>query len=688
MSAIPNTSTTSTTTTATTSPSAAEAHPPTARDAARAPAGLLACVGPGGGAEALVRRAAQLAAGAPWHAVYVETPRLQGLPSDDRQRILETLKLAQHEGAIIAVLAGSDIAAMLADYAHEQALGRVVMGRGGDARWRAPWHDACMDKLARHAPDLELIALAHVEGKPGSGSAPHTASRRRRYLLAAGASLLTALVTLPLLPYFDMANIAMLFLLTVVLVAIRFGREASVVATLVGVVALMLAAPRFSFAARDLQYAITFLVMLAVGLITGSLTAGLRYQARVAQHRESRSRALYEFARALSGTLQTEQVFEITRDFIASTFSAHTTLLLPDAASRLSYPSGAGKPGVPIMSVLDLGLAQWAFDNATAAGRGTDTLPANAFFYLPLVAPMCTRGVLVIWPEHGRSILIPEQRKQLDTFGALAAIALERVHYVEVAQEVEVNMASERLRNSLLSALSHDMRTPLTSLVGLSESLMLSRPALNGAQHELAGALRDEAVRMSTMVSNLLDMARMQGGHVKLNLQWQTLEEVVGSALRACRRQLDTRTIQTRLAPQLPLVRYDAVLIERVLCNLLENAGKYTPVDACITIAAEVVGESLAVTVSDNGPGLPAGREEALFEKFARGERESRIPGVGLGLAICRAIIEAHRGAISAGAAPGGGAAFVFTLALGTPPAPPGIDYNDDPDNMEADRAL
>ncbi|MEO7497035.1 MAG: ATP-binding protein [Massilia sp.] len=634
--------------------------------------GLLACVGPQDG-EALVRRAAALAAGRPWHAVYVETPRLQRLHAAERQRILETLQLAHSLGALTAVLAGGDIGAMLADYAREQSLGRVVVGRRAMPRWPAPWRASHADRLARLAPQLELVTVANTDGAPAPRELEPAPSRRKHYLLAAGASVLTALLTLPLLPYFELANIAMLFLLTVVLVSVRLGREASVVATLVGVAALMLAAPHFSFAARDLEYAITFLVMLAVGLITGSLTAGLRYQARVAQHRESRSRALYEFARALSGTLLTEQVYEITRDFIARTFRAHATLLLPDAASRLHYPAGAGRPGVPVMSVLDLGLAQWAYDNATPAGSGTDTMPSNGFFYLPLVAPMRTRGVLVIWPERGGSMLIPEQRKQLDTFAALAAIALERVHYVEVAQEVEVSMASERLRNSLLSALSHDIRTPLTSLVGLSESLMLSKPPLADQQRELAGALRDEAVRMSTMVSNLLDMARMQAGHVRLNLQWQTFEEVVGSALRASRLQLGGRRIQTQLAPSLPLVRYDAVLIERVLCNLFENAGKYTQRDACITVAADVGETHLQVTVSDNGPGLPAGREEALFDKFTRGERESPIPGVGLGLAICRAIIEAHGGAISAGNAPGGGAAFVFTLALGTPPAPPAL---------------
>ena len=242
-----------------------------------------------------------------------------------------------------------------------------------------------------------------------------------------------------------------------------------------------------------------------------------------------------------------------------------------------------------------------------------------------------------------------DQRQQLDTFATLAAIALERVHYIEVAQDALVQMESERLRNSLLATLSHDLRTPLTVLVGLSESLLMARPPLPAAQAELAEALHDESLRMSSLVANLLDMARIESGEVKLNLQWQPFEEVVGSALRACHAVIAGHDVQTRLAPGLPLVRFDAVLIERVLCNLLENACKYTPPGSLIVIAAEASGDRLDVAVRDNGPGLPAGREEALFEKFTRGQRESATPGVGLGLSICRAIVGAHGGTIRAG---------------------------------------
>ena len=647
-------------------------------------ASVLALVGPRPGCEQVVRSAARLAGqlGTQWHAIYVETPALQRLPAGERERVLKMLKLAQDLGATTAVISGSNIAVAAADYARSHNLSKIAMGRA-HRTW--PWRRSHIRSLAACAPDIDLIEVSGSEREPVPvaaaassitlDDAEEDALRFRRraagYAVAAAASVGMALLATPLLPYFDLANIAMLFLLVVLLVAVRYGRGPSVLATCVSVACFdfFFVAPRFSFAISDLQYTITFAVMLAVGLITGHLTAGLRFQARVASYRETRARALYEFARELSGALQTEQVFETTARFVQSTFNARATLLVPDAGERLHLAPGADTP-----ASLDHGVAQWAFDHAESAGLGTDTLPASPLFYMPLVAPMRTRGVLAIEPAQRRWILIPEQRQHLDTFAALAAIALERVHYVEVAQEALVNMESERLRNSLLAALSHDLRTPLTSLVGLSESLAGSRPALSVPQLELAHSLHTEALRMSALVANLLDMARIESGELKFNLQWQPLEEVVGSALRSSALQLHEHKVSTQLSLGLPLLRFDAVLVERVLCNLLENAAKYTPSGSSIVIYAVQRGEFVRVMVYDNGPGLPRGREEAIFEKFTRGEKESAKPGVGLGLAICRAIVEAHGGTIAADKSPLGGAAFVFTLPTGTPPQPPEIE--------------
>jgi two-component system sensor histidine kinase KdpD len=643
---------------------------------------LLALIGPLPGSEHVVRSAARLATqlNTDWHAIYVETPRLQRLSSAARERILKTLKLAQDLGATTAVLSGDEVDEAAATYARNHNFSKIILGRRRSGM-TLPWRRTIAQRVVAQAPDIDLIELGGVaertdideksapEANGDMHRKPPTPTRYRRYLWATIASLATTLLTAPLSLHLDLANIVMIYLLTVVVVAMQLGRGPAVLSTFVGVAAFdyFFVAPRFSFAISDLQYGVTFAVMLTVGLIIAHLTSRLRYQARVASHRESRARALYEFARELSGALQTEQIFETTCRFIENTFGGKATLLLPDEHGKLIGDEGRDD------NAIEVGIAQWAFDHASPAGAGTDTLAASLAFYMPLVAPMRTRGVLAIVPPNRRWSLIPEQRQQFDTFAALTAIALERVHYIEVAQGALVHMESERLRNSLLAALSHDLRTPLTSLVGLSESLTRSQPPLNATQMMLAHALHDETLRMSNLVSNLLDMARIQSGKVELNLQWQPLEEVVGSALRACGQSVAGHVVQTRLAPNLPLVRFDAVLLERVLCNLVENAVKYTPPGSRIVIAAEEAGQFVQVSVSDNGPGLPVGREHLLFEKFTRGEQESATTGVGLGLAICQAIITAHGGVIRAVQAPEG-ACIVFTLPLGTPPALPAME--------------
>jgi len=643
---------------------------------------LLTCIGPDDGAERLVRAAARLASqlNADWHAIYIETPALQRLPAPRRETILATLNLAQNLGATTAVVASPDVAESVIAYARKHNLSKLVIGRD-PARRLWPWQRSSGQKLASLAPDIDLIEIGRTSRDVKGGGikpvamaptmdGPDSAERRRwkrlRYVWAAVACGAVTLLSLPLAVHFVPSNIVAIYILVVVLVGVRFGRGPAALAAVLSVSAFdfFFVPPRFSFAVSDVQYLLTFCVMLAVGLITGQLTAGLRSQARVALHREERAAALYELARALSGAVQLDQVVKISDESIEHTFHASAALLLPDAAARLSMASARAEPSLAV----DIGIAQWAFDKAQPAGVGTDTLPGSEILYIPLRAPVQPRGVLALKARNRRLLKIPEQRQLLDTFAALIAIALERVHYVGIAQDAVVRMESERLRNSLLAALSHDLRTPLTILVGLAESLALTKPPLSMEQLETAEAIQEEALRMSTLVSNLLDMARIESGDVTLNLEWQPLEEVVGAALEATRAMLRQHRVEVRLPRDLPLVRFDAVLIERVLVNLLENASKYTPAGCQVTLSAEVSDDQLEVSVSDNGPGLPAGREEAVFQKFTRGNRESATPGVGLGLAICRAIIESHHGKIVGTNRPAGGVTFSFTLPLGSPP--------------------
>jgi two-component system sensor histidine kinase KdpD len=292
----------------------------------------------------------------------------------------------------------------------------------------------------------------------------------------------------------------------------------------------------------------------------------------------------------------------------------------------------------------------------------------EASVYFPLKAPMRVRGVLAVHAgPDGASR--PERQTLLMTAASLTAIALERLHYVDVAQSTQLQMQSERLRSSILSALSHDIRTPLTALVGLADSLTLTAPPLPVAAHETAAAIADQAGQLHRLVENLLDMARLNAGEIRLRREWCLIEDVIGSSLKLLQHTLDPYNIRVELPSGLPLVEFDAVLIERVLGNLLENAAKYSPSGSGITLTVQNTGEELWVAVGDTGPGLPlAVKPDDLFNLFVRGDEESAIPGAGLGLAICKTIVEAHGGVIQAANRPGGGACFRFSLPLGAAP--------------------
>jgi two-component system sensor histidine kinase KdpD len=422
-------------------------------------------------------------------------------------------------------------------------------------------------------------------------------------------------------------------------------------------------------------------------LTISHLTASLKRQARLATLRERRTGAMFAMTRELGGALMTDQIIEIGMRHVSEVFQARTVILLPDSTEKVRPKVDNPDPTITLNEAdLDRDIAQWVYDQQKPAGHGTETLPAATALYLPLKAPMRTRGVVALMSARMGEFAVPEQRRMLDTFVAQIALALERVHYVEIAQDALVSMESERLRNSLLSAISHDLRTPLTAIVGFASVLAEQRcPAALGSQaQELAEAIHDEALRMNGLVINLLDMARLQEGSMRLNRQWSSIEEVIGSALAGCRRVLGPRDIQAHVPADLPLVQIDAVLVERLFANLFENAAKYAPVGTSLTIDASVVQEDghryVRVEVSDCGPGLPVGMESRVFDKFTRGEKESAKPGIGLGLAICRAIVEAHGGRIGASnrTGPDGGvlgATFWFLLpADDNPPAASELD--------------
>ncbi|MBU2641445.1 MAG: two-component system sensor histidine kinase KdpD [Thiobacillus sp.] len=642
---------------------------------------LLVCLGPGAGGDRLVRAAARLAGKlrADWIAVYVETPRLQRLSEGNRDKILRTLALAAELGAETVTLAGQEEVPTLLAYAVGRNVSKLVVGKslrtGLSRMLRAP----LSDRLSALAEDVDVYVVAHEAEAPMLGKAisepftldkePAPKIRWLGYVWAGGVCALATALATAVMPWFDLANIIMLYLLGVVGVAVRYGRGPAILVSFLSVLAFdfFFVSPRLSFSVADTRHLLTFAIMLAAALTISNVAASLRYQTRVALYRERRTRALNELGRELAGALLPENIVDMSRHHLEGLFQSQVCILLPDAEEKLHAPTPLPHKDLP----LDPAIAQWVYDHQLPAGMGTQSLPGAPMYYLPLKAPMRTRGVLALLPNQKRLLFQPEQARLLETFAAQIALALERVHYVEVAQEALVRMESERLRNGLLSALSHDLRTPLTVLAGLADSLPLAGPPLPEAQADIAQAIRTESLRTSILVSNLLDMARLQEGHVQLKREWQPLEEVVGAALQILAIPLARHEVHVDLPADLPLLEFDSVLMERVFCNLLENATKYTSPGSRIEISARNEGDRITITVDDNGPGLPPGREAILFEKFTRGQDESSVAGVGLGLAIVHAIVEAHKGTVRGENRPGGGARFVITLPAGEPPVVP-----------------
>ncbi|RZT38497.1 sensor histidine kinase [Cupriavidus agavae] len=683
---------------------------------------VLACIGLGDDAEQVVRSAHRLASqlDCDWHVVTIAASHLVPPADTLRVRLRAAMQLAESLGARTETLAGHDLVQAVAGYIRRHNLTKVLVGRAR-TEWRAEgglverarmWlaraiapllgagnrligRQSFADALAAGCPEVDVMRVAadtvrdHMRpesrparpGHDGAAAAGTATLRSGDYGWAVAWCGVATAVSMLARPWFDQVNIAMLFLVAVVVVALRHGRGPAAVASVLSVASFdfFFVAPRMSFAVSDVQYLLTFFVLLAVGLVIGQLTAGLREQAQVSVRRETDARTLYELARELSAALTTAQIVEIGGRFLHAAFDAHATFFLVNDSRRLvpmsppAPPASADSgPRTPKGEATDTVLAQWVFDHGEPAGTGTNTLPGSTVLYLPLKAPMQTRGVLAVEPRAWHALAEPALRRQADVFATLMAIAIERLHYVDVAQRALLSIESERLRSSLLAAVSHDLRTPLTGLLGMAETLQRAEPPLARDVADTVDAIHAQAQRMRTMVVNLLDMARLQQHDVTLQRGWQSLEELVGAALASMRETLAGHRIDVADLSALPLVECDGVLMERVLCNLFENAAKYTPPGTVVRVRGEVTGseasDEVRLIVEDEGPGVPAGQARHIFEKFTRGERESATAGVGLGLAVCEAIVQAHGGRIWVEPATPG-ARFIVALPRGNPPA-------------------
>ncbi len=643
---------------------------------------ILLCIGQGDGNEKLVRSAARLAArlGSEWHAVYVETPRLHRLAEADRRKILRALHLAQELGATTTTLADNNEPQAIVRYAREHNLGKIITGRR--QRRTLSWRAGFVDRLVALAPDLDVMVISieerDVAPQPAGDYRARLGGRwRSQWRGAIVAIILCTLITLiasQWLAGFDTANLVMLYLAGVVVIALRYGRGPAALAAVLNVVSfdLFFINPRGTLAVSDAQYVLTFGVMLVVGLTIGNLTAGMRYQARVARYRERRTHYLYELARSLARTRTPAEIAVACEEFSGQALRARCQLLAPNASGELLPLNNDSS-----LSGWDEAIARWSFTHSKPSGAGTDTLPGVPWQMVPLRTGGQTTGLLIVEPENLRQLMVPEQQRLLETVALLLATALERLNLT--TREEQARLASERegIRNALLAALSHDLRTPLTVLFGQAEILTLDLAAAGSPHAPQANEIRQQVLNTTRLVNNLLDMARIQSGGFIARKEWLTLEETIGSALNMVEPLLGDNKIVLSLPDPLLLIDIDGPLFERVLINLLENAIKYAGLNATIGITAQSAAEYLDLEVWDDGPGIPPGQEQAIFEKFARGAKESSIPGIGLGLAICRAIVTLHNGTIYAANRPQGGASFHIHLPLA--PAPELTEFDEAP---------
>jgi two-component system sensor histidine kinase KdpD len=638
---------------------------------------ILVALGPDPQAEQLVRAGKRMADAldADWTAVYVETPQLLRLSEKQRNRRIDLLRLAESLGAETVTLGGPTAAEMLLEYARTRQITRLVVGSPKRRGWRALFRPSAVTTLVNRAPGFDVLIVAPPERLEAADKRPSLLSmeggqpiRWSRYAWGVVITLVCTALAAAMYPYFELVNLVMLYLLGVTVAGLRLGRGPSVLTAVLNVAAfdIFFVPPRFTLAVSDFQYILTFAVMLIVALVIATLVANVRQQNRVAGARERRTALLYAMSRELAATRGISAMARIAIKHLAEVFDCRAVVLLPDSNGKLAYPRDPPIAGA--FQGADLAVAQWVADHGRRAGLGSDTLAASPAVYLPLGDTERKLGVVAVLPNNPRRVLLPEQRHLLETFVGQIGIAVERAHLEEQAESARIAGERESLRNTLLASISHDLRTPLAVLAGAGSTLARHGKALDEAtQISLAHSIETKAREMSEVISNVLDLMRFESGETVLHRDWQSLDDLIGTALHRVEERLAKHPVELQLRSDLPSVHVDASLIVQVFTNLLDNAAKYTPPGTRICVSAVADGTFLRVTVDDDGPGLPPGDPARLFDKFQRGGEEGTIVGVGLGLAICRSIIQAHGGTIAARNRAGGGARFEFTLPTEAP---------------------
>ncbi len=630
---------------------------------------LLVCLSPSPFSIPLIRATQRIAEAqrAKWFALYVETPAHDRLSPEDQELVSQALYLATKLGGQAVKVSGFRIGDEILAFARENQVSKIFVGKPYARRWRRFLGISLVDHLIWNCGAIDIFVISGEEEEAAAPRAaaagPKPRPRLKEYLLGTGGVALCTGLAFVLFPHLALRNLAMIYLLTVVILSSFLSWGPALFSSFFSVAtfAFFFVPQYYSFAIADTESAATLLIMLLVSTLVSALTTRVRHQARVARQQERQTAALYEMSQNLTAIDSLEELLHVATEQISRIFDSQVTILMPNGAGKLQVR--AGQP-LAAEDVREEMVAKWVFKHGHLAGTGTGTLSAVKGIYLPLSASQQVIGVLRLESGQPERIVEGDSLRLLEALGTQVALAIERENLSSQAELARFEIEAERMRNALLSSVSHDLRTPLTVIAGSASSLLEGEASLDPeTKHELAHSIYEEAKRLDRLVYNLLEMSRLQSGEIQFHKEWHVLEEVIGCALAQLDTQMQAHPVSISLPTDLPLVQIDGLLMERVVINLLENAMKYTPADTPIEISGRVDEQELLVTIADRGPGLPAGQEERIFEKFYQVAPGS-ARGAGLGLTICRSIVEFHGGRIWAANRPEGGAVFSFTIPL------------------------
>ncbi|MFO1066037.1 MAG: sensor histidine kinase KdpD [Pirellulales bacterium] len=638
---------------------------------------LMVCVGPSPTTARVIRAAKRMADAldAPWLAVSVETTR-SSTSAAAVKAVLDHFRIAERLGAETITLYGEDVAAELVRFAEERNVTRLIIGKTAESHISRIFRCGLVDRLLKLSGDVDVFVIQGAAEPTGVADRPQAELRfdvraftAVSLIIAVCASVAAALRGLKVAD--AEANTAMIFLAGTAVVAYHFGRMTAVLACVAAVLTFdfFFVPPYFTFAVSDAQYLVTFFVMLIIGVGISSLTSRLRSQIQTTQQREQRTAALHALSKQLSSLYGRVFLCNAAAAKMAEITGTDVIVYLLDENGQ-AKPATDGNPAL-INHPLSRGTAQWVAEHGQAAGSGTDTLPSAPALFLPLSGSQTQLGAVAVqMSDANASLGAPDQRHLLEACCGQLALALERDQLVIEASEARIEAEAEHMRSSLLSSVSHDLRTPLSAIAGAASSLLDAQTLSSETRRELLEGIAHETARLNRLLENLLQMTKLDAGRPSLNKQWHVIDELVGVALKQTQSLLKDHQVSVDLPSDFPLLFVDGLLIEQLIVNLLENAAVHTPAGTQVTISAVASPQYWQLHVSDNGPGIPERLESKVFEKFFRAVAvPDSVRGSGLGLAICKAVAQSHDGRLSVVRCPAGGAEFILTIPI-TNPAP------------------